>query len=66
MGWNVVDLIVLPSGRQGRLPRTVTEEQAVAVIKAAKGQISGYVEVVKVRNGRYRAGRGAVHGVWVS
>ncbi len=50
---NVIELIDLPSGRPGRPSRAMTEEQAAAVIKTARGQISGYVRVVKASNGRY-------------
>lgn len=50
---NVIELIDLPSGRPGRPSRAMTEEQAAAVIKTARGQVSGYVKVVKASSGRY-------------
>ena len=42
IGRNVIDLIDLRSGRPGRSSRAVTEEQAAAVLEAAKGQVSGW------------------------
>jgi integrase len=55
IGRNVIDLIDLPSGRPGRPSRAMTEEQAGAVLKAARGRIDRYVRVVKASNGRYGA-----------
>jgi hypothetical protein len=52
---NVIELIDLPSGKPGRPSRAMTEEQAAKVLKAAKGQITAYVKVVKASNGRYGA-----------
>lgn len=54
---NVVELIDLPSGKPGRPSRAMTQEQAGAVLKAAKGQAGEYTRVVKASNGRY----GAIH-----
>ena len=39
IGRNVIDLIDLPPGRPGRPSRAMTEEQAGAVLKAARGRI---------------------------
>ena len=55
IGRNVIDLIDLPPGRPGRPSRAMTEEQAAAVLKAARGRIDRYVRVVKASNGRYGA-----------
>lgn len=52
---NVVELIDLPSGKPGRPSRAMTQEQASAVLKAAKGRPGEYTRVVKASNGRYGA-----------
>jgi integrase len=52
---NVVELIDLPSGKPGRPSRAMTQEQASAVLKAAKGRTGEYTRVVKASNGRYGA-----------
>jgi integrase len=55
IGRNVIDLIDLPPGRPGRPSRAMTEEQAAAVLKAARGRLDRYTRVVKASNGRYGA-----------
>ena len=55
IGRNVIDLIDLPPGRPGRPSRAMTEEQAAAVLKAARGRLDRYTGVVKASNGRYGA-----------
>ena len=57
IGRNVVELIDLPPGKPGRPSRAMTEEQALKVLKAARGQVGAYIRVVKASNGRY----GAIH-----
>ena len=59
---NVVEFIDLPSGKRGRPSRAMTQEQAGAVLKAAKGQAGGYARVVKASNGRYGATHAATAG----
>ena len=59
---NVVELIDLPSGKRGRPSRAMTQEQAGAVLKAAKGQAGGYTRVVKASNGRCGATHAATAG----
>jgi integrase len=55
IGRNVVELVDLPAGQPGRPSRAMTERQAGKLLKAASGQASGYVRVVKAREGRYGA-----------
>jgi integrase len=55
IGRNVVELIDLPSGKPGRPSRAMTQAQAAQVLKAARGQATGFVKVVKASNGRYGA-----------
>jgi integrase len=55
IGKNVVELVDLPSGQPGRPSRAMTERQAAKVLKAASGQATGYVKVVKASKGRYGA-----------
>jgi integrase len=55
IGKNVVELVDLPSGQPGRPSRAMTEKQAAKVLKAASGQATGYVRVVKASKGRYGA-----------
>jgi hypothetical protein len=53
IGRNVIELIDLPSGKPGRPSHAMTEVQAARVLKAARGQSTAYVRVVKASNGRY-------------
>ena len=55
IGRNVAELVDLPQGRPGHPSRAMSEEQAGKVLKAASGQATGYVKVVKVSRGRYAA-----------
>jgi integrase len=55
IGRNVIELIDLPSGKPGRPSRAMTEDQAARVLKAARGQATAYVRVVKASNGRFGA-----------
>ena len=43
----------MPQGQPGHLSRARTKEQASKVLKAASGQPTGYVKVVKVSQTRY-------------
>jgi hypothetical protein len=52
---NVVELIDLPSGQPGRPARAMTQAQASKVLRAAGGQATGFVKVVKASKGRYGA-----------
>jgi integrase len=54
---NVVELIDLPSGQSGRPSRAMTQAQASKVLKAASGQKSGFIKVVRASKG----GNGATH-----
>jgi RNase P subunit RPR2 len=56
---NVVELIDLPSGQPGRPSRAMTQAQAGKVLKAASGQKSGFVKVVRASKAR----DGAAHAV---
>jgi hypothetical protein len=56
---NVVELIDLPSGRPGRPSRAMTLAQASKVLKAASGQKSGFVKVVRASKGRDGAAHAA-------
>ena len=49
---NVVELIDLPSGQPGRPSRAMTQAQASKVLKAAGGQATGFVKVVRASKGR--------------
>ena len=49
---NVVELIDLPSGQPGRPSRAMTQAQAGKLLKAAGGQASGFVKVVRASKGR--------------
>ena len=62
IGQNVIELIDLPSGQPGRPSRAMTQQQAGKVLKAARGQVTGFVKVVKASNGRY----GATHAATAS
>jgi integrase len=55
---NVVELIDLPSGQPGRPSRAMTQAQASKVLKAASGQRSGFIKVVRASKG----GDGVAHG----
>jgi integrase len=59
IGRNVVELIDLPSGQPGRPSRAMTQAQASKVLKAAGGQRSGFVKVVRASRGRDGAGHAA-------
>ena len=59
IGKNVAELVDLPQGQPGRPSRAMTEEQASTVLKAASGQPTAYVKVVKASNGRYGASHAA-------
>ena len=52
---NVAELVDLPQGQPGHPSRAMTEEQATRVLKAASGQATGFVKVVKVSQGKYAA-----------
>ena len=56
---NVVELIDLPGGQPGRPSRAMTQAQAGKVLKAASGQKSGFVKVVRASKGRYGAAHAA-------
>ena len=55
IGRNVAELVDLPQGQPGHPSRAMSEEQAGKVLRAASGQATGYVKVVKVSSGRYAA-----------
>jgi hypothetical protein len=55
IGRNVAELVDLPQGQLGHPSRAMTEEQASKVLKAAGGQATGFVKVVKVSQGKYAA-----------
>lgn len=55
IGRNVVELIDLPTGQPGRPSRAMAQAQASKVLKAAGGQASGFVKVVRASKGRYDA-----------
>ena len=55
IGRNVAELVDLPQGQPGHPSRAMCEEQAAKVLRAASGQATGYVNVVKVSSGRYAA-----------
>jgi site-specific recombinase XerC len=55
IGRNVAELVDLPQGKPGRPSRAMTEEQAGKVLRAASGQVTVYVKVVKASKGRYGA-----------
>jgi hypothetical protein len=55
IGKNVAELVDLPEGQPGHPSRAMTEEQASKVLRAASGQPTGYVKVVKVSQGKYAA-----------
>ena len=54
IGRNVAELVDLPQGQPGHPSRAMTEEQASQVLKAAGGQATGFVKVVKVSQARTR------------
>ena len=56
---NVVELIDLPSGQPGRPSRAMTQTQASKVLKAAGGQATGFVKVVRASKGRDGASHAA-------
>jgi site-specific recombinase XerD len=58
---NVVELIDLPSGQPGRPSRAMTQAQASKVLKAAGGQASGFVKVVRASKGPYGASHAATY-----
>src|SRR6266568_7572456 len=53
--WLSPKLVDLPQGQPGHPSRAMTEEQASKVLKAAGGQATGFVKVVKVSQGKYAA-----------
>jgi hypothetical protein len=55
IGRNVAELVDLPQGQPGHPSRAMTEEQVTRVLKAASGQTTGFIKVVKVSQGRYAA-----------
>lgn len=55
IGRNVAELVDLPQGQPGHPSRAMTEEQAGKVLRAASGQPTGFVKVVKVSQGKYAA-----------
>jgi len=59
IGRNVAELVDLPQGQTGHPSRAMTEEQASKVLRAASGQATGYVQVVKASKGRYGAAHAA-------
>jgi integrase len=52
---NVAELVDLPQGQPGHPSRAMTEEQANKVLRAASGQATGFIKVVKVSQGKYAA-----------
>ena len=52
---NVAELVDLPQGQPGHPSRAMTEKQATKVLRAASGQATGFVKVVKVSQGKYAA-----------
>jgi integrase len=48
IGRNVAELVDLPQGQPGHPSRAMTEEQASQVLKAAAGQPTAFVKVVKI------------------
>jgi integrase len=48
---NVVELIDLPGGQPGRPSRAMTQAQASKVLRAAGGQATGFVKVVRASKG---------------
>jgi integrase len=52
---NVVELVDLPAGQPGRPSRAMTLGQAGRVLKAARGQSTGFVKVVKASKGKLGA-----------
>src|SRR5215471_10417638 len=56
---NVVELIDLPGGQPGRPSRAMTLAQANMVLRAASGQRSGFVKVVRAAKGRDGAAHAA-------
>jgi integrase len=59
IGRNVVELIDLPGGQPGRPSRAMTLAQAGKLLKAASGQRSGFVKVVRAAKGRGGAAHAA-------
>ena len=55
VGRNVAELVDLPKGQPGHPSRAMSEDQAGKVLRAACGQATGYVKVVKVSAGKYAA-----------
>ena len=55
IGRNVAELVDLPQGQPGHPSRAMSEELAAKVLKAASGQTTDYVKVVKVSRGQYAA-----------
>jgi integrase len=55
IGKNVAELVDLPQGQPGHPSRAMTEEQASKVLRAASGQPTGFVRVVKISQGKYAA-----------
>ena len=51
IGKNVAELVDLPQGQPGHPSRAMTEEQASKVLRAASGQPTGFVKVVRVSGG---------------
>ena len=51
IGKNVAQLVDLPQGQPGHPSRAMTEEQASKVLRAASGQPTGFVKVVRVSGG---------------
>ena len=65
IGRNVAELVDLPKGQPGHPSRAMSEEQADKVLRAASGQATGYVKVVKVSAGKYAATHAATEtGDW--
>ena len=58
IGRNVAELADLPEGQPGRPSRAMTEDQAAAVLQAARGTATSYTRVVRVSK---NAGQGATH-----
>ena len=58
IGRNVAELADLPEGLPGRPSRAMTEDQAAAVLQAARGTATSYTRVVRVSK---NAGQGATH-----
>jgi integrase len=62
IGRNVAELVDLPKGQPGHPSRAMTEEQASQVLKAAAGQPTAFVKVVKIGRAKDAATHAATEG----